>query len=56
MEVTSQEGLAPYAEALRAGVERGLGCKALQTVLRQDRGVSVSGVKILRRWEDAESV
>ena len=56
MEVTSQEGLAPCSEALRAGMERGLSYKALQTMLRRGHGVSVSGLVILRRWGDAEIV
>ena len=37
MEVTSQEGLAPYAEALRSGVKRGHSYKRLVVMLRRDQ-------------------
>ena len=36
--VRSQEGLAVYADALRAGVQRGLGVEALQRMLLEEHG------------------
>ena len=43
-QVCSREDLAPYAEALRAGMARGLKYKALSSLLFRDHGVKVKGV------------
>ena len=45
--VTSEEGLKVYAEALRAGVERGLGAEGLQKMLHDEHGVMVSRRRLL---------
>ena len=50
--VSSQEGVEVYAAALRAGVERGLGVEALQKMLLDEHGVSVSSRRLLSIWVD----
>ena len=48
--ISSQAGLAPFGEALRACASSGLGACALRSMLRTDFGVTVSSPHLLRTW------
>ena len=48
--VKSQEGLDAYAEALKASLARGLGARAMRTMLLEEHGITVSSDQLLRTW------
>ena len=52
--VNSHEGLNAHAAVLKAGLARGLGAKALRTMLLEDHLVAVISLDLLQNWIAAE--
>ena len=51
----TQEGLNPYADALRDGVARGLKYKALTRLLKDRHSVTVSSFSLVAQWMQIEA-